>query len=492
MFKRKYDLPAAAILGATCVALLLLAFLLEALVGLTWSLGIMLLALSGLTATGSTILARRLWSDAKAGQRCVEQLARTMAGGAFSATSLDSLASLPCDSPLAAACSSLRNAVNQMHQHFLSAEQARAALEVRLRRQETRAEQVAAILSGLPEPVVAIDNLDEVVLANPSAEQLLKFNSSDVEKRALARLIHCEQLVELLTDARRRRTVTQRSAEVELIDSAGELRWYNITARALNHAAANGAANSGGAVAVLRDVSAQKAMQRRNAQFVSDVSHEMKTPLAGIKAYIELLLDGDAETPEMQEEFLTVISSQANRLQRLVDNLLNLARIEAGVVNVSKQSQSLNELLEEAFRVVQPAADAKHITLSLDLSPMYLGVLIDRDMILQAAINLLSNAIKYTPDRGKVVLRSRLVGSDVRFEVEDTGVGLSPEDCQKVFEKFYRVQKDKDMAPGTGLGLPLVKHIVEDVHSGRIIVESTPGAGSIFSVALPGAGQALD
>lgn len=479
-------------MGTGCFAILLLTLLLEWAGVLSLPARALLLLISVSSAAGAGCLTNRVCRDSKAVQRYLDHLSRATAGSISGAASFDSLPPLPVATALAQTCANVRESINKLHQHSLGIEQSRAALEVRLRRQETRAEQIGAILSGLPEPVVAIDNLDEVVLANPSAERLLKFTSSDVEKRALARLIHCEQLVDLLTDARRRRTVTQRSAEVELVDSSGELRWYNITARSLNHAATNGAANSGGAVAVLRDVSAHKATQRRNAQFVSDVSHEMKTPLAGIKAYVELLLDGDAETPEMQEEFLSVISSQANRLQRLVDNLLNLARIEAGVVNVSKQSQSLNEVLEEACRVVQPAAERKSIELALDLSPLYLGALFDRDMILQAAINLLSNAIKYTPEGGRVVLRSRLVGSDVQFEVEDNGVGLSAEDCRKIFEKFYRVQKNKEMAQGTGLGLPLAKHIVEDVHSGRLSVESTLGAGSTFSVVLPGAGQLVE
>jgi two-component system phosphate regulon sensor histidine kinase PhoR len=242
-------------------------------------------------------------------------------------------------------------------------------------------------------------------------------------------------------------------------------------------------------VAVLRDVGDHKALQKRNAEFVSAVSHEMKTPLAGIKAYVELLVDGDAEDEETREEFLTVINGQADRLQRLVDNMLNLARIEAGVVHVHKEHRSLNELLEEAVHVVLPAAEAKKIRLVAGLSPLYLGVLADRDMLLQAAINLLSNAVKYTPDGGSVTIRSRLDGDKIVFEVEDTGVGLSEEDCRRVFEKFYRVKKDKDMASGTGLGLPLAKHIVEDVHGGELSVQSTLGAGSTFRVTLPGVQQ---
>jgi signal transduction histidine kinase len=156
---------------------------------------------------------------------------------------------------------------------------------------------------------------------------------------------------------------------------------------------------------------------------------------------------------------------------------------------VSKQSQSLNEVLEEAYNVIQHAAANKGIELVRDLSPLYLGVLADRDMLLQCAINLLSNAVKYTPSGRQVTLRSRSLGNEVVFEVEDQGVGLSPEDQQLVFEKFYRVKKDQKMAAGTGLGLPLAKHIVEDIHGGQLTVESQLDVGSKFCVRLPAAGQ---
>ena len=169
--------------------------------------------------------------------------------------------------------------------------------------------------------------------------------------------------------------------------------------------------------------------------------------------------------------------------------MLNLARIEAGVVQVSKQPQSLNELLAESLHIVQPSAEAKRIRLVSELSPLYLSVFADRDMLLQAAINLLSNAVKYTSNGGKVVLRSRLDDNQVRFDVQDTGVGLSEENCSRVFEKFYRVKKDQVMASGTGLGLPLAKHIIEDVHGGSLTVESILGQGSTFIATLPSAGQ---
>jgi two-component system, OmpR family, phosphate regulon sensor histidine kinase PhoR len=381
----------------------------------------------------------------------------------------------------------LRHRLVEASSRLRELEAQRAAIESRARRNEAQTERMNWILSGLSEPVLAIDKYDELVLANPSAQALLTIDEKNTEQRALSKLVQCEKLVELLTDTRKRKTPSQRSCDVELTTGSESSIWYRATARNVPASADQSDGGSQGAVAVLHDISSQKALQQRNAEFVSAVSHEMKAPLSGIKAYVELLVDGDAEDEKAREKFLEIINAQADRLQRLVDNLLNIARIEAGVVRVNKQSRSLNEVLEKALQVIRPAADSKQIQLSSDLSPLYLGVYSDSDLALQAAINLLSNAVKYTPAGGQVTLRSRLADNEVRFDVEDNGVGLSSEDCQKVFEKFYRVHKDKDLAAGTGLGLPLVKHIVEDVHGGRITVHSTPGKGSVFSVFLPAA-----
>ncbi len=387
----------------------------------------------------------------------------------------------------------ISRALAEMANRIEEVEHVRRATDIRARQANSKYQRIKAILEGLDDPVIAIDTYDELVLANPSAAALLNIDCQDTEKRALAEVLRCQQLVDLLTDTCHRQTTGSRFDEIEIRDGEGQEQWFRVTASRLlvesddgsNSQPGSGEAGSQGAVAVFRCIDDQKDLQRRNAEFVSSVSHEMKTPLAGIKAYVELLADGEDEDPETREEFINVINSQADRLQRLVENLLNLARMEAGVVKVDKQSRPLNEILEEAVHVVQPAAEAKNIELSVDLSPMYLGVLADRDMLLQAAINLLSNAIKYTPEGGNVTLRSRMIDTDVCFEVEDTGVGLSEEDAQRVFEKFYRVNKNKDMAPGTGLGLSLAKHIAEDVHGGRIGVTSTLGQGSIFSITLP-------
>lgn len=428
---------------------------------------------------------RRATRDVQLAWRAIDRLSRLTMDDIAAGPEGTALPAVPRTSPWHDSVERLQALIRESHEQLSDAEQKRVALEVRTRRQESQSERIAAILASLAEPVLVVDAYDELVLANTSAQKLFEFNQ-DTGNRALSQLVRCEKLLELLQETRRRKGAAIRSDEVELPCGDGQTRWYSITASGLaGHAGEGAPSDYQGAVAVLRDISYQKAIQKRNAEFVSAVSHEMKTPLAGIKAYVELLADGDVQDEQTREEFLDVINSQADRLRRLIDNMLNLARIESGVMQVKKTSCSLNEVLEEAFDVVKPTAEARQIDLIADLSPMYLHVHIDRDQILQTAINLLSNAIKYTPAGGRVRLHSQLADKRVEFAVEDSGVGLSAEDCARVFERFYRVQKDSEMAAGTGLGLPLAKHIVEEVHGGRLTVTSSPGVGSTFAVSLP-------
>jgi two-component system phosphate regulon sensor histidine kinase PhoR len=368
-------------------------------------------------------------------------------------------------------------------------ERERSVFETRARRYEAQTQHIQSVLSALGEPVLVIDKRDELVLANSSANALFAIDPSNVERRAISTLVECERLVELLTDTRKCKVSTQRSCEIEIPDPVGASMWYRVTARNIptQPGQSDPDGTSQGVVAVLHDISLQKTIQKRNAELVSAVSHEMRTPLAGIKAYLELLADGDADDEKTEKQFLQVIGAETNRLQSLVDELVELARIEADLAGATKQVQPLRDALADAWQAIKPQAEAKSLSLLAELGDAQLRVLLDRHMITQAALHLLSNAVKYTPDGGRVTLRSRDAGHEACFEVEDTGVGLSSEDCEKVFEKFYRVPRLKDMAVGTGLGLPLVKHIVEDVHGGRIEVQSRLQRGTVFRVFLPAA-----
>ncbi len=399
----------------------------------------------------------------------------------------DTLPTIDPHSTWAPPLAALQQVFETTQQRITEVEQGRTSADVRYRRVMAEYERASRVLAHVSEPLLAIDAYDEIQLSNRAAEELLGLSHDGPQRRTLAALQRCERLVALVKDAQRRKVASSRTEDFELETARGSKRWYSVTATNLAKGDAEADADAGSVVLQLHDISAQKDIQKQHAEFVSSASHEMKAPLAGIRAYVELLADGEAEDPETREEFLGVINNQADRLQRLVENLLNIARIEAGVVKVHKQPQGLNEVLIEAFNVMQPTAAGKNITLTQDLSQMYLGALMDRDLMLQAVINLVSNAIKYTHPGGRVTIRSHLLDDLVQFDVEDTGVGLSEEDCQKIFEKFYRVEKDQNMAAGTGLGLSLAKYIVEDVHGGKLALSSKLGVGSTFSVTIPAA-----
>ena len=241
-----------------------------------------------------------------------------------------------------------------------------------------------------------------------------------------------------------------------------------------------------GVVAVLHDVTREKEIARLKTDFVSNVSHELKTPLASIKAYIEMLIDGEAADDKTRREFYEIISSETERLHRLIENILNLSRIESGVIKVVREPISLTGVVKRVLDVAAPQAKLKNIQLVERLAPVYYQVEADQDMIYQAVMNLVSNAIKYTPEGGTVRVSVRMDEKDGRAicEVADDGAGIPADQLPFIFEKFYRVKANNKLAKGTGLGLTLVKHIVETVHDGKVTVESEEGKGSTFRMEL--------
>jgi signal transduction histidine kinase len=240
-------------------------------------------------------------------------------------------------------------------------------------------------------------------------------------------------------------------------------------------------------VAVLHDITREKEISQMKNDFVSHVSHELKTPLASIAAYSEMLCDGEARDEDTRKEFCSVIQNQANRLNRLIEDILNTARIESGLVKIEKKAVSLTILIEEQLQMIKSYADDKGIEIVGQKPIVHDRVYVDKDMISQVIVNLLSNAIKYTPAGGSVSIRTEVdeFAKVARVSVIDTGVGIPEDEIEHVFDKFYRVSANKSQAKGTGLGLNLVKQIVERVHDGRVFVSSKPDEGSTFGFELP-------
>ena len=357
----------------------------------------------------------------------------------------------------------------------------RKELEIQNRLVENRHHHLEAALLSIPEAVIITNSAERVVLANSPAEKMFGFSLAADGHKPLPECIRDEEFLRLLRQVQQ--SVSHKVAEYSKSNERGE-RWYDVILSAVTNGEKD---ESNGVVAICHEVTKQREAARMKTDFVSNVSHELRTPLASIKAYLEMLIDGEAEDEQTRQKFYEVIQDEANRLSNLVDNILNISRIEAGVVKVSKQPVALAAVIKEVLEVAGGQAEASGIKLIDELTPVFFHVRADKEMIRQAVFNLVSNALKYTPEGGTVTVRLTVdeASGQVTTEVADTGVGLSPEDLTRVFEKFYRVSGSTKMSKGTGLGLVLVKEIIETIHGGRLSVSSTLGEGSTFSFSLP-------
>lgn len=238
--------------------------------------------------------------------------------------------------------------------------------------------------------------------------------------------------------------------------------------------------------ALLKQVSDQneelKKMDARKSAFVANVSHELKNPLGVIRESMALILDKLAgEVSEQQKEILVLGKRSTERLIRLVSDLLDLAHIEAGKMELKLEKVDLGALVEEVLKGYEREIAKKQLTLQKEIKPDVGAVVGDRDKLTEVIINLLNNAIKYTP-KGSITVKLTGAAQEVRFEIADTGPGIPEEYFEKIFDKFERIMTEKQ--EGTGLGLPIAKDIIE-LHKGKLWVESEPGKGSTFIFTLP-------
>ncbi len=361
-------------------------------------------------------------------------------------------------------------------------EQSRLSLELSLA--ETQKRQAEAIIFSISDPVLVTDAFDQLMFANPAAEGAFGFSLSDVLRQPVAEVIPDEGLVAAIHHAREAcNRAASRRAEHEIGSRA-----YAVAMSALvRESGTEDASESHGVVVVMRDITKEREATRMKSEFVARAAHELRTPLSSIRAYVEMLVDGEFEDEKTREEYHNIIQTSADRLGRMIDNMLNISRIEAGTVRINKEPVAISMVVKEAVDGVRPQAEEKGLTLTEELTPVAFRIMADRDMFYQAVLNLLSNAIKYTPEGGSVHVRitPHEENRTIAVEVSDTGVGIPKEDFPKMCQKFFRVEANKKMAKGTGLGLNLVKHIVETIHGGKMILKSEVGKGSTFGIVFP-------
>lgn len=236
---------------------------------------------------------------------------------------------------------------------------------------------------------------------------------------------------------------------------------------------------------VIRDVTQQLLAEEMRNQFVLTATHELRTPLANIKAYAETLALEDGIDVESQKEFCNIINAEATRLSRFIDELLNISQMEAGSLTLQRHETDLLRLLGEVVENVRPEIDSKSIELEVRLPPKLAKQRIDKDKFAAALVNLLGNAAKYTPENGRILFEVTLEQESVCIQVEDSGIGIAEDELPRVFEKFFRSQ-DERLAEisGNGLGLAYTQEVVR-LHGGRIDVQSELNKGTRFAVTLP-------
>ena len=347
----------------------------------------------------------------------------------------------------------------------------------------TRTDELFAVLQALDDPVVVFDSLGTIRMANDASGKLLGSERSifDPEKPTV---FGCPNLCQQIRDALNNGDFRGRRFDCELTipgDIETGTRIYDVRLISL------GNAETETFLLAMRDLTREREISRIKSDFVSKASHELRTPLASIRAYLEMIVDEEISDPMECKAVMNSMLADTDRLSSLVENMLNISRIEAGIMRPALERTDLGEIARKVLHRLEPGAAQKQISLSLSAASMDLTVEADPGMLEQVVENLASNAVKYTPDGGRVVIT---VDTDplertVVVSVSDTGLGIPLEARERVFDKFFRVPSYERMAKGTGLGLNLCRNIVESVHRGRIGVDSRVGEGSRFWFSVP-------
>ena len=342
--------------------------------------------------------------------------------------------------------------------------------------------RLEAVLSSMIEGVLALEPDGHIMLANGAACRMLSFHREKIVGRKLTEVVRVPELSSAIEKSQRERTFSK--TEFKTLGDASRTLKARVSMLADEEDA--------GLAVVLHDVTELRQLETMRQDFVANVSHELKTPLASIKAYAETLRLGAINDESRNLQFLEQIEFQADTLNQQIQDLLQLARVESGEKTFSISDIDVNQICESLHRQFLDSARKRNIEIELLLSNTPLVARADADAIKTVVKNLIVNAIHYTPEDGRVSIQTAIDENWVVISVMDTGIGISPEHQSRVFERFYRVDqaRSRDMG-GTGLGLAIVKHLTQ-AFGGTVTLESQLGKGSKFHVRLRSAsGQSV-
>jgi two-component system phosphate regulon sensor histidine kinase PhoR len=364
-----------------------------------------------------------------------------------------------------------------------------ASLAITLNRMAAQlAEQIAvitqqrneqeAILESMHEGVMALDTRERVSTVNRAAEALLGVVATQAKGHTIQEVVRNVALQRLLAAALH----STESATADIVLRGSEERFLQATATALRDAQGRDI----GVLVVLNDVTQLRRLENIRRDFVSNVSHELKTPITSIKGFVETLRDGALDDREHAERFLEIIARHAERLHAIIEDLLALSRLEqdSDSYDIPRLEASLTDVVQAAVLDCAARAEAQHVTV-LPTCEAELRAAVNAPLLEQALVNLLDNAITYSNPESRVWVIARQTDDMLVIDVRDQGVGIPHDHLDRIFERFYRVDKARSRERGgTGLGLAIVKHIAQ-VHGGQVSVTSTVGQGSTFTLRLP-------
>lgn len=345
---------------------------------------------------------------------------------------------------------------------------------------ESERNRLDSVLTHMTDGVVAADRRGKVITINEMATTLLNVKAEEAIGMSLLELLDIDQdytLRKLLEEPDE--LLIDRSQSIEEADQMILKVDFAMIRRESGFIT--------GLVCVLHDVTEQEKNERERREFVSNVSHELRTPLTSMRSYIEALNEGAWQNPEVAPDFLRVTLEETDRMIRMINDLLNLSRMDSGNSELQLEYVNFNELINfvlDRFDMMVESND-KRFTIRREFTKRDLWVELDPDKIIQVLDNIMNNAIKYSPDGGEIICRLLETHSNVVFSISDNGLGIPKKDINKVFERFYRVDKARAREQGgTGLGLAISKEVIK-AHNGSIWVESKEGQGSTFYISLP-------
>jgi two-component system phosphate regulon sensor histidine kinase PhoR len=348
-----------------------------------------------------------------------------------------------------------------------------ASLKTTVETVSTEKTELDSILANMADGVIVTDPGGDIVLANQAAGRLLGFEEGNTAGRPTIEVVHDHEIDEVLKQCLN--TGNEQSTQFE---SGITRRFIRVIAvPLLNQDRLNGA------LVLLQDLTELRGLQTMRRELVGNISHELRTPIAGIKAMIETLRSGAINDKDAARDFLARIESEADRLAQMVAELTQLSRIETGRAELKMGPVNLNTLADEVLAEMKPLAERQHVTLSQQVSPDLPSVMADRDRIRQTIVNLVHNAVKFNKPGGRVTVTTSYDRNNVNLTVADTGIGISKDNLPHIFERFFKADRSRT-GGGSGLGLAIAKHTVQ-AHGGEISARSEEGQGSTFTFSLP-------